>query len=211
MAKTAEAAKRPKGLETRQIIIDSAYSCFLKNGFHGTSMRAIAKAAGLALGGIYNHFEGKEEIFQAVILTHHPLLKIFPKLLEERSEPITSAEALLRETTHGIFAELNKEPALLNLMFIELVELDGANLGALFPVLQPTIAAFLQQVVTLQPNWRIPSPIVFIRSYIGLIMSIVITDRYVPKALLGQAEDVGELDDFLEIYFHGLFKDSPSD
>ena len=194
-----------KGSQTRHLLIESAYKLFLQKGYHGTSMRHIAKEAGLALGGIYNHFGSKEEIFRAVILAHHPFLKIFPKFDQMAADEFTSAEDLIRRFTHLIFAEFKKEPQLLNLMFIELVELEGDNLAALFPTLQPKIFAFLQRVALLKPDWRVPSPIVFIRSYISLIIGIYITDRFVPKTL-GPDGNQGELDDFLEIYFHGLFK-----
>ena len=198
-----------KGEQTRLALIDSAYALFLKQGYHGTSMRDIAKGADLALGGIYNHFKSKAEIFQAVILIHHPFLKIFPKLMEvevEVEEGVENgAEHFLRSATKLLFKEIEAEPALLNLMFIELIELDGSNLGTLFPILQPTIFTFLQRLTALQPDWRIPSPAVFIRSYIGLIIGISITERFMPKAL-ADANIAGELDDFLDIYLHGLFK-----
>lgn len=52
-----------KGELTRESILEGAYQLFLRQGYHGTSMRQIAEEAGIALGGIYNHFSGKEEIF----------------------------------------------------------------------------------------------------------------------------------------------------
>ena len=48
-----------KGERTRQEILQSAHQLFLKNGYHGTSMRQIAEGAGIAVGGIYNHFASK--------------------------------------------------------------------------------------------------------------------------------------------------------
>src|SRR5688572_9182786 len=61
-----------RGEETRARLLDAAYAEFRRNGFHGTSMRQIAQAAGLAVGGIYNHFHGKEDIFAAVLDSRHP-------------------------------------------------------------------------------------------------------------------------------------------
>ncbi|MFT5193041.1 MAG: AcrR family transcriptional regulator [Cellvibrionaceae bacterium] len=194
-----------KGELTRQTLIESAHKLFLQKGYHGTSMRHIAKRAGLALGGIYNHFASKEEIFQAVILAHHPFLKIFPKFEEATITDITSAEELIRTVTHLIFAEFEKEPQLLNLIFIEMIELNGKNLASLFSVLQPMVFTFIQRIAVLKPDWRIPSPIVFLRSYIGLIVGVYLTDRFLDKTLSVDGE-MGTLDEYLEIYFHGLFK-----
>ena len=52
-----------KGEVTRLAIEDAAIELFLEHGYHATSMREIADHAGLALGGIYNHFKSKDEIF----------------------------------------------------------------------------------------------------------------------------------------------------
>ncbi len=43
-------------------ILDAALTCFIKHGFHQTSMRDIATAAGVSLGNLYNHFSGKEAL-----------------------------------------------------------------------------------------------------------------------------------------------------
>jgi TetR/AcrR family transcriptional repressor of uid operon len=42
---------------TCQALIDAAYSLFVEKGFHATSMREIAKQAGVSLGNIYNYFD----------------------------------------------------------------------------------------------------------------------------------------------------------
>ncbi len=41
---------------------------------------------GLALGGIYNHFSSKEEIFEAIIIDQHPYKKILPLILAVEGE-----------------------------------------------------------------------------------------------------------------------------
>ncbi|MCE7861481.1 MAG: TetR/AcrR family transcriptional regulator, partial [Chloroflexi bacterium CFX2] len=56
-----------KGEVTRLAIEDAAVELFIEQGYHATSMRQIADRAGLALGGIYNHFASKEEIFEAIV------------------------------------------------------------------------------------------------------------------------------------------------
>ena len=51
-----------KGQETRQRIIAEAAVIFNQRGYEGCSIQAIMDATGLEKGGIYRHFETKEEI-----------------------------------------------------------------------------------------------------------------------------------------------------
>jgi len=51
-----------KGEETRQRIIAAAAPIFNKQGYAGCALRDIMAATGLEKGGIYRHFESKEEI-----------------------------------------------------------------------------------------------------------------------------------------------------
>ena len=53
-----------RGLHTRDRIIARAAEVFLANGFHATSLDAIAKAANASRATVYQYFAGKEEIFR---------------------------------------------------------------------------------------------------------------------------------------------------
>lgn len=48
-------------------ILQSASVEFKKYGFEQTSVRTIAKNAGVTPGAIYKHFESKEDIFRAIV------------------------------------------------------------------------------------------------------------------------------------------------
>jgi AcrR family transcriptional regulator len=50
----------------RQQILDAARRCFVRNGFHATSMQDILSEAGLSAGGLYRYFRSKEEIIVAI-------------------------------------------------------------------------------------------------------------------------------------------------
>ena len=78
--------KVSKGQQTRDRLIEAALQQFTATGYHGASMRQIAEAAGVAVGGIYNHFASKEEMLKAVVLAYHPLNLIAPRL-ENRVVP----------------------------------------------------------------------------------------------------------------------------
>jgi AcrR family transcriptional regulator len=50
----------------RQQILDAARTCFLRNGFHQTSMQDVIAEAGLSIGAVYRYFPGKNDIVEAI-------------------------------------------------------------------------------------------------------------------------------------------------
>ena len=51
----------------RNQILDAARKCFIEKGYFPTRMEDIAKEAQLSKGGIYFHFEGKQQVFEALV------------------------------------------------------------------------------------------------------------------------------------------------
>ena len=51
----------------RNSLLESAGKLFLRKGFLKTSMREIARDAGVGLANIYNYFSSKDEIFRTVV------------------------------------------------------------------------------------------------------------------------------------------------
>src|ERR1700683_3008907 len=51
-----------KGEETRQRIVEKAAALLNQRGFSGFSMSALMEATGLEKGGIYRHFDSKEQL-----------------------------------------------------------------------------------------------------------------------------------------------------
>ena len=51
-----------KGEKTREKIVEKAAALFNQYGFSGFSMSELMKATGLEKGGIYRHFESKEQL-----------------------------------------------------------------------------------------------------------------------------------------------------
>lgn len=51
----------------RQEIMETALELFAEQGYHNTSISKIAKAAGVSKGLLYNYFESKEALLDAII------------------------------------------------------------------------------------------------------------------------------------------------
>ncbi|GJE18886.1 TetR/AcrR family transcriptional regulator [Methylobacterium marchantiae] len=56
----AEARSNPS--TRRQDILDAAETCFVRNGFHRTTMQDLARQAGMTAGNIYHYFKSKEAV-----------------------------------------------------------------------------------------------------------------------------------------------------
>ncbi|MEU5878486.1 TetR/AcrR family transcriptional regulator [Spirillospora sp. NPDC047279] len=57
-------------LERRRTqILDAARACFIRKGFHETSMQDIFAESGLSAGAVYRYFKSKTEIIQALAST----------------------------------------------------------------------------------------------------------------------------------------------
>jgi len=55
--------RRPqKNTDTRQQILDAAARLYTRDGIAATSMRQIAKGAGIQAGSVYNYFQSKDQI-----------------------------------------------------------------------------------------------------------------------------------------------------
>ncbi len=61
------AANLPESESTRERILDVAERLFARKGLAGTAVRDIAREAGLTAPSLYNHFEGKQALYEAVL------------------------------------------------------------------------------------------------------------------------------------------------
>jgi AcrR family transcriptional regulator len=64
-----------KGQETRERIVAKAAPLFNEQGYNGASLADIMVATGLKKGGIYNHFDGKDELALAAFDYNWGLLR----------------------------------------------------------------------------------------------------------------------------------------
>ncbi|ONI68444.1 TetR family transcriptional regulator [Kribbella sp. ALI-6-A] len=60
---TAGRGRRPGGPDTRGEILRAARESFAGNGFAGTSLRGVARAAGVDAALVHHYFGGKDELF----------------------------------------------------------------------------------------------------------------------------------------------------
>jgi len=194
-----------KGEITRLAIEDAAIELFLKQGYHATSMRQIAEQAGLALGGIYNHFASKEEIFEAIVLDKHPYKKILPLVLEAEGETM---EDFLQNAVKITLKEIGSEPIYMKLMFIEFVEFNGKHGALMLSEIAPKVLPVFERIIKGRKDLRVTNPALLMRSFFGMIISYFITDMLVSKSVIGKLMPKDAATAYTDIYLHGVLKES---
>ena len=53
--------------ERREQLLDVAMTAFAANGYHGTSMNDVAKAAGITKPVLYQHFASKRDLYVELV------------------------------------------------------------------------------------------------------------------------------------------------
>lgn len=83
-----EPQKQRKGERTSARILDVAETFFATQGYDGTSLRQIAEGVGIKEPGLYNHFAGKQALYEAV------LYRALSPMTEALSQQLKTASGL---------------------------------------------------------------------------------------------------------------------
>lgn len=197
--------KQTKGETTRLAIETAAMRLFLEQGYHATSMRQIAERADLALGGIYNHFSSKDEIFEAIIVDQHPYKKILPLILAVEG---TTPEEFFGSAFRIVIRELGQQPEFINLMFIELIEFKGKHGSIMLREIAPKILPVFEKVVKSMKGLRVTNPAVLMRSFFGMIISYFVTDMIIANSVISPLLPKNSADAYIDIFLHGILKET---
>lgn len=109
--------------DTKTTLIAAGRQLFAQNGFRGTTVRAVAHAAGTNIGAITYHFGSKEGFYNAVL--EHVTAPVRERLAKTVSAP-ESALDQIENYLRATFAFLSENPDLPRLIFQQLV--SGAPL-----------------------------------------------------------------------------------
>ncbi len=190
-----------KGERTRAALIDAGYRLFLSRGYHGTSMRDIAQAAGIALGGIYNHFNTKEDIFLAVMTERHPFQSVVPALQAATGETV---EELVSDAAARMIAALGQNQDMIGLILIEQIEFGGKHVSQLIKQYYAGLKEFVDRLNQVRGPLRpLPQP-VLLRAFIGLFFSYFMTERLLVERQPVKHPHHNDFAYFVEIFLHGV-------
>ncbi|NEB02424.1 ScbR family autoregulator-binding transcription factor [Streptomyces sp. SID13726] len=99
--------KQERAERTLRRIISAAADRFEENGYSGTSLDDITRAAGVSKGAFYFHFASKKQVADAVMEHSQGLLE---DLIDSSGLPDEPALQRLIDLTHGLNRLLHSEP-----------------------------------------------------------------------------------------------------
>ncbi|CAA9391953.1 MAG: Transcriptional regulator, AcrR family [uncultured Nocardioides sp.] len=186
--------RRPGAPDTRADVLAAARASFAEKGFRGTTIRAVAAAAGVDPALVHHYFRTKDDLFVAALELPMDPRQLFAPVVAQG--PDGAGERLLR-TALSVWDDPAVQPQLLAVARSILSE-DGGRLlkeGFLPVVIGPVLAALTRD----RPEERVP---LVATQVIGLIVA-----RYViavPAVAELPAEDlVARVGPVLQHYLTG--------
>jgi AcrR family transcriptional regulator len=89
-----------RGELARLRLLDAALESFARRGFHGTSTRDIAEAAGMSPAAVYVHYSSKEQLlFELSLSGHQKVRRRMDEAAARSVDPATRLRDVVREFT----------------------------------------------------------------------------------------------------------------
>lgn len=185
MTPSIQRSHTPKGRAAREKILRAAEKLLAARGFHGTSMRDVAVAAGIPLASALYHFAKKEQLHAAVL----------GAIAEELDDRLGAALALpgpydarLDALLRALLAWADDRPGRVRLLVRELLDnptrVARAARLPLAPVLR-TMTAFVEEGVAARRLRPIGAPETAVLHVVGAI-SYVVAARPTVDRIVGQ-------------------------
>jgi len=192
-------------VHTAQSILEAGEFLFQRQGFHGTSVRQLARYAGITPAAIYNHFPSKEEIFVALLRARLPHRTIALAVSEAQGE---TAEDLLHDGIRRMRAAMADRLDNLRLIFVELLEFEGRHLPLVLPEIVAPALTFIERLRASDPRlrtWREP---MLLRLVAGSFAAFAVSESYL-RAVEGMTGGPQDYDDLAAILAAGLLGARP--
>ncbi|NJL93753.1 MAG: TetR/AcrR family transcriptional regulator [Anaerolineae bacterium] len=197
-----------KGDRATTTILEAAEQLFLEQGYHGTSMREIAQAAGYkSAAGLYSHFPDKEAILVALLDARDPydtLLTILEAL------QATSGADFLGQLYRLLTGMLQQHSGFFRLVLLDLLEFNAAHVQVLIsrfqgPLLE--VVARVQGYPDINPH--LPT-LVLIRGMAALVIGTHMSSQVMPPAVLNQLDEAAWQGHLSHILLHGILRAPPT-
>ncbi len=191
-----------KGEARRQQVLDAASACFRRNGFHGTSIAKICKAAGMSPGHIYHYFENKEAIVQAIAKREEQNITELARKLQEDEAGGSLATRVARQV--GDSVERCLDPAYLELQ-LELAA-EAARNPAIRRILRQSDQVVTGEFMALSNRVGLPDGMDAAEVELRMNMISAIFNGVMVRGAVGAEQDRKQVSRLVEKLVHCLLE-----
>lgn len=188
----------------------AAQRLFTRQGYHGTSVREIADAAGISTGNIYNYYRTKEELFSRVVRGYETRME---KLRRKALMPITDTfdPRQLRRLAKTVREIVYDNPDYWRLMYIDVIEFGSRHFAPTFRSLASNMRTRLGDRLQIGPRrggWRgIDPALAFTAIYLQIFTYFLVEKLFGGKQHLGMPDDRA-IEQVIRMMTEGLWRDS---
>jgi AcrR family transcriptional regulator len=197
----------PQAIGRRKELLETAaLKCFLRRGYHGTTVRDVAVAARVSLGGIYAHYPDKLSLYEAV--------------MERLSRGFLEADSGLRrylmrsrfpadlpQLADALAADTERFRDYFKMAYLDVVEFDGKHIHSVFSDLEEKFRN------ALGPRLRAPGTLgrrhvdpafAFVAIYLQLYQYFQLTRMFDAQRVYGRRSDRQVVRELIDLYLGGL-------
>ncbi len=194
-----------KDVEKNQIKIEeAALRVFIRQGFHGTTVRDIAREANVSLGNIYNYYKTKEELYVSLVKRYG---KQMAEIQKETLKPLLGRfdDDGLKQLARTVRDIVYKHPDYWRLMYIDVTEFGNQHFAHSFRQLSKNLetlaGGYAKDGKGVRPG--IDRPAAYATVYLQFFTYFLVEKLFGGKQHLGLPEDKA-ITQLIEIFQSGV-------
>lgn len=189
----------------------AALRVFIRQGYHGTSMRQIAEISKVSLGNIYNYYPNKEALFQAIVERYEAKMEpLRAAALDSLDEVFTGAG--LERLAEGVRKIVYGNPDYWRLMYIDVVEFGNRHFAHNFRKLASNMEARFGDRLrdaTGSGDWSGVDPaLAFTAIYLQFFTYFLVEKLFGGRGHLG-VSDAAAIQQLITIMTQGIWRKPP--
>jgi len=195
----------------RKKIERAALRVFIRQGYHGTTVRDIADASGVSTGNIYNYYRTKEHLFAQIVQRYAARMDRLRREALDSLDDVFEPEGL-KQLAHWVRRIVYGNPDYWRLMYIDVVEFGSRHFAHTFRHLSRNMACLLGdrlQASTRRGHWNGIDPALALTAiYLQFFTYFLVEKLFGGKQHLG-VPDEQAIAQIVRMVTEGLWHDGP--
>jgi AcrR family transcriptional regulator len=186
----------------------AAVKCFVGKGYNGVSIRDIAKKAQVSVGNLYNYYPDKLSLFTAVLKKVSEDYLRYAETTFETYIQIGHFPNDIDLIAEGITSLVEKNGDYIKLMYVDVIEFNGAHLHDVFKSLHNRVGAVIgkkmQRLGMLGKDKTVSPSVAFMSVYLLFYQYYVYTDLFKVKHLYGKLSKKEVTKQLVNMFLKGI-------